>query len=753
MIAHILVLIFLRTDCPLSSRYAPEIQRLAKAHPRAEFRLVLPGQLSDSQREEYRRRYSYTIPAVPDPGGKLAREAHATTTPEAAVFAGDKLVYHGRIDNRYVSLGNARARATQHDVDAVLQALEAGRAVPYSSRPAVGCALADLASVNFHHDIAPILYENCAPCHRPGEAAPFSLLSYQDARRHASQIDAVAHSRYMPPWPPEPGIGDFRDERRLSQTQLDAIAAWVRNGMPEGDPSTGTAPPSFREGWQLGPPDLMVNVPQPYTLPASGGDIFRNFVIPVNVPRATFVRAIELRPGDRKLIHHASIVVDRARSLRHRDGKDGEPGFPGMDVTTESPNTFDPDSHFLFWKPGAPTESEPDDMAWRLDPGTDLVLNLHLQPSGRTETIQPAIGLYFTSKPPTRFPMLLQLEHDGSIDIAPGSTSFSVTDRLTLPAAVEVLKIYPHAHYLGKRVEAWATLPNGTRKPLIQIDRWDINWQAVYTYREPVLLPKGTQVAMRIVYDNSASNIRNPNHPPERVKTGDRSRDEMGHVWLQVVAPSPQPDSRMALQEAVMVRRLEKYPADFAAHYNLGALYQTQGRNAQAIQQYQAAIQADPARAVAHNALGSALLAHRHVPEAIGELRATLKLDPDYPSAHFNLARALSESQDPAGAITEYTTFLKQQPDDAQAYLNLAAIHIARGEFVLAIPLYEQACKLAPDSNSLADLGTLYARTGRMPQAIQAFQKALELDPSNEIARKNLARATASSQSPTPHEP
>lgn len=752
MIAHILVLIFLRTDCPLSSRYAPEIQRLAKAHPQAEFRLVLPEQLGGLQRDEYRRRYSYTIPAVPDPGGKLAREAHATTTPEAAVFLGGLLVYHGRIDNRYVSLGNARPIATQHDVDAILKALEAGRAVPYPARPAIGCALADLASVNFHHDIAPILYQNCAPCHRPGEAAPFSLLSYRDARRHASQINAVTHSRYMPPWPPEAGFGDFRDERRLSQTQLDTIAAWVRNGLPEGDPSIAPPPPAFREGWQLGPPDLVVKVPQPFTLPASGGDVFRNFVIPVRVPRATFVRAIELRPGDRKLIHHANIVVDRARSLRHRDGQDGQPGFPGMDVTTESANTFDPDSHFLFWKPGAVAENEPDDMSWRLDSDTDLILNLHLQPSGRAETIQPAVGLYFTSQPPTRFPMLLQLEHDGSIDIPAGSTSLSVTDHLTLPAAVELLKIYPHAHYLGRRVEAWATLPNGSRKSLIQINRWDINWQAVYTYREPLLLPKGTVVAMRITYDNSASNIRNPNHPPVRVRAGNGSRDEMGHVWLQVVAPSSQPDSRMVLQEAVMVRRLEKYPADFAAHYNLGALYQTQGRNSQAIEQYQAAIQTDSTRAVAHNSLGGALLADQRTAEAIRELRATLKIDPDYPSAHFNLARALSESQDWKSAIAEYSAFLKQQPDDVPANLNLAAIQIGQGEFAKAIPLYEKACELAPDSNTLADLGTLYARTGRIPQAIEAFQKALALDPANETARKNLAQATASSQSRSPHE-
>ena len=290
---------------------------------------------------------------------------------------------------------------------------------------------------------------------------------------------------------------------------MDKIAAWLRTGMQEGDPASGPAAPHFTEGWQLGPPDLVVRVPQAYQLPASGSDVFRKFVIPVHVDRTTYVRAIKLRLGDRKLVHHANILVDRARTLRNRKSADGQPGFPGMDVATESTDTFDPDSHLLFWKPGSVPEIEPDDMAWRLDPDTDLVVNLHLQPSGKAERIQPSVGIFFARKPPTHFPMLLQLEHDGAIDIPPGSTTFAITDQLTLAVGIDLLRIYPHAHYLGKQVEAWARLPDGIKRPLIKINNWDINWQAVYTYSEPVHLPKGTTVAMRITYDNSAANVRN----------------------------------------------------------------------------------------------------------------------------------------------------------------------------------------------------------------------------------------------------
>lgn len=237
------------------------------------------------------------------------------------------------------------------------------------------------------------------------------------------------------------------------------------------------------------------------------------------------------------------------------------------------------------------------------------------------------------------------------------------------------------------------------------------------------------------------------------MKTGDRSRDEMGHAWLQVVAPTVDPDPRIALQEAVMLRRLQKYPADVTAHYNLGALYQTQNRNAQAIEQYRSALQADPSRAAARNALGTVLLADGRNSDGMGELKETVRKDPGYSPAHFNLARALTGVDDREGAVREYTTYLKQQPDDALANLNLAAIYIGLRRFDLALPHYERACEIAPDANTLTDLGTLYEKTSKLSEAIKAFQKALELDPENEIARKNLAQATSPLQSQSPRVP
>jgi Flp pilus assembly protein TadD len=601
--------------------------------------------------------------------------------------------------------------------------------------------------VTFNKHIAPLIFQHCAPCHRPEEAAPFSLLTYQDVRKHASQIVAVTERRYMPPWLPEPGYGEFAGERRLTTDQLQLLAEWVKEGALEGSPADSPAVPNFTEGWQMGPPDLVVELPKPYRLAAGGGDVFRNFAVPIDLKETKYVRAIELRPGYKRVVHHANVWLDRRQSLRHRDGEDGQPGFPGMEsVSTEArSDSFDPDSHFLFWKPGTVIEPEPDGMNWRLDPGTDLILNLHLQPSGKEEIIRPVIGFYFGSQPPQLHPMLVQLEDDGAIDIQPGARDFALTDHMTLPVDVEVLAIYPHAHYLGKQVEAWATLPDGSRTWLIKIAAWDINWQAVYRYRKPVRLPKGTTVEIRITYDNSDSNPRNPSHPPKRVRTGPRSEDEMGHVWLQVLPKQQsEEDPRLFIQEAAMQRRLEKYPGDFVAHCNLGALYAARGRFGEAVSNFEQALRVQPSSATARNGLGAGLLAEGRVDDAIRELRETLRIDTAHLNARWNLSKALVHKGDLAGAAAELAVLLKQKPDHADAQVGLAMVYFIQHRYNEALPHFQQAVRLRPDDADIrTNLGALLASRGDLAEAIRSFQAALKLNPNDKIARGYLEQAQA----------
>jgi Flp pilus assembly protein TadD len=601
--------------------------------------------------------------------------------------------------------------------------------------------------VTFNKDLAPILYSHCAGCHHPGGSGPFSLISYQDAAKHSAQIAVVTKSRYMPPWPPEKGYGSFIGDRSLTPEQIKLFTQWVEQGKVRGADADLPAPPRFSSEWQMGPPDLILRMPVPFRVPASGGDVFRNFVVPSGVKEVHYVRGFELRMSNPRVVHHANVVLDRTHSLRVRDGQDGQPGFAGMDVITEAAAyNFEPDSHFLFWKPATAVHPEPDDMSWRLDPDTDLILNLHLQPTGKQEELQAEIGLYFSSQPPTRFPMLVQLEHDGALRIPPGTNDFEVTDELTLPIDVQVLAIYPHAHYLGKLVEAWATLPNGSRSWLIRIPDWDLNWQATYDYVKPIDLPKGAKISMRIRYDNTAQNPRNPNRPPNLVLAGNRSEDEMGHVWLQLLPKEKAnaEDPRMALQEAVMRRRLEKYPADFLAHYNLAALLQMRGKFAEAVTVYRAALKAEPRNVTARNSLATALLLEDETAAAIVEFRAALEIDPHYLNARFNLARALAASGDLPAARAEFVQFLQEKPDDAGAHAGLGTIDFKQRHFDDALLQFREATRLDPqNTDTQTNLGTLLAIKGDYRAAKEAFETALRLNPANQAARTNLARVNA----------
>ena len=574
-----------------------------------------------------------------------------------------------------------------------------GVLLSFAARPATGKPAANSDSqVTFNRDVAPILFHSCSSCHRPGEAAPFSLLTYSDAKKHAHQIVDVTQSRVMPPWLPEPQDLKFADELRLSDAQIDLIRRWVEQGEVEGDPREMPPPPKFVEGWQLGKPDLILTATKPLVLPPQGTDTYWNFIFPVPITQTKWVKAVEIRPGDKQYVHHANILLDRTGESRGREAEPGA-GFGGMEIRIES-QVFDPDSHLLFWKPGTVPSVEPDGMALRLDKGTDLILNTHLQPSGKPEIIQPSIGIYFTPQPATKFPMLLQLEDDVKIDIPPGEKNFAVADSFVLPVDVDLLAIYPHAHYLGKDIQAFATLPDGTKKILIHIPHWNLNWQAVYRYAEPVRLPKGTSVSLRYVYDNSDENPMNPNHPPVRVVSGNRSSDEMCHLWLQVLPVNfdvARGDPRMVLQEALARHNVENNPADYEAHYNLGAMLQAKKDLAGAIAEYSAAVRVRPQDAIGNNALGAALLAAGQPQQGAGYLQAALRVRPDYFDAHYNLGFALAGQDDFSGAAEQFRLALQLQPQDANVEANLGAALAQLGQFAEAKVHFERALQIDPN--------------------------------------------------------
>ena len=618
------------------------------------------------------------------------------------------------------------------------------------------------ANPTWSHEIAPILYRNCVTCHHPGGAGPFSLLTYADAKRWGAQAVTVTQSRYMPPWLPEPGHGDFADNRRLPDADIATLRKWFQAGMPEGNPGDAPKVPTFDSRWQLGKPDLILKQAQPFTLPAGGTDVFRNFVLPYPLKQGHFIRAMEIHPGAAQVVHHANILIDRTGSFRRQHPADWQAGIPGMEILLDAGNTFDPDSHFLFWKPDTPALVEPEGMPWRLDAGNDLILNIHLKPSGKPETIDTEIGLYFTDKPPTKQPMLLQLDRDDALDIPAGDKSFVVEDSLTLPVAVEALGVYPHAHYLGKDMQAWATLPNGEKKWLVWIRDWDIDRQSVYRYREPLRLPKGTVLHMRYLYDNSAANPRNPHSPPIRVRAGNRSEDEMAHLWLQVLpvpAGSGRPDSqnsdpRLLLEEAWMRNRLRHTPDDRVSLYNLGAALTAQGQFKEATAIYEKDTQAHPGDLRTLTALGAALSGAgdwQAARDAFAKAVEDSEQTPNAPKsqacdARFDLANLDLAHQQWSSAEQEFRAQLAACPEDAETHAGLAAALLDEGQTGAAQTEYRRSLELDSESLQAAlGLAGIDLDAGNNAQAAERLADAVHAHPSSAEAHEQLARARAQS--------
>jgi len=405
------------------------------------------------------------------------------------------------------------------------------------SRPP-GAPRANAAAVTFSEQIAPILYDNCVTCHRPGEVAPFPLITFEDAVKRGKSLVKVTESRVMPPWHAAHGYGEFADERRLTDAQIATIRDWFDHGMPRGDAAKMPPLPAFTEGWQLGTPDLVLEMPDAFEVPASGPDVYRNFVMPTGLTEDKWVRAIEYRPGTRTVVHHSLFQYIRGGAAAKLANADGQPGYRGAMPVAFVPG-FAPAGELGGWAVGATPRALPDGLAVALPKGSDFVLQLHLHPIGKPERERSRVGIYFAAAAPEKriremgVPGLFGLL--SGLDIPPGEKNFTISGTLTLPADMIVLSVMAHAHYLGKEFKATATLPDGSTKPMLWIKDWDFNWQDRYFYKEPVKLPKGTRIEVSISYDNSAENPRNPCSPPRRVQWGMQSLDEMGNLRFQVV--------------------------------------------------------------------------------------------------------------------------------------------------------------------------------------------------------------------------
>ena len=630
------------------------------------------------------------------------------------------------------------------------------------------------APVTFNKDIAPLVFDRCASCHQPGGLGPFSVLTYASVRQHATQIGVLTKGRAMPPWKAQSDYGEFVGQHPLSDTEIDLIQRWLEQGAVEGDPRDRPPVPTTTDGWELGKPDLIVTLPQPYVLQADGTSVFRNFVIPVAIDGIRYVKGLEFHSGNARVVHHANVRIDPTAASRRLDEEDPAPGYEGLIPRS----AVYPDGHFLAWTPGQVAPLLPKGLAWRLDPGTDLAVEMHMYPDGKPEVVQPSIGLFFGPDPPERTPSMLRMGRQ-NIDIPAGEKNYRIADLFVLPVDVEVQALQPHAHYRAHDVLTTATLPDGTTKTLLHISDWDYGFQHLYRYVTPVTLPKGTTLAMRYTYDNSADNPRNPDRPPQRVVWGPRSVDEMGHVGIQVFTKN---DRDYVLLNAQMVRKVNAEdvigyerviqleptsvalhddvaglylelgrpqdavahfeasarlkPESAATHFNLGLALTLTAKVDDAIVQYERALQIDPGYVLAHNNLGGVLLQRGQIDQAIQHLREAARIDPSNAEAQNNLGLAYREHGDVADAIDHFRQAIQLRPRWARAMDDLAwTLATAREDSARdsgqAVRLAEQAADLTGrrDPAALDVLAAAYAAAGNYDRAVATAEAALQLGP------------------------
>lgn len=524
--------VFLSTECPISNACIPTLSQLTQRYRR--FGIKVFGVISDpeaSRAEALRHREAFKIrfPVVFDASSELRRTLRPTHTPQAIVVSPQgETLYSGRIDNRFTELGQRREKASVHDLKNALASVVAGQKIEVPVTQPVGCLLEDppalgkRGAVTFNRDVAPILFANCSECHRPEEAAPFSLLNYQDASRHAAQIAAVTKSRFMPPWHPVKGFGHFGNERRLTDAEIALIQQWVECGKPEGDSDDRLASPKFADGWRLGTPDLVLTMDEAFKLAADGPDVHQHFVLPTRLRKTRLVAALEFRPGNPRVVHHACFYVDTSGAAGKLAARSPDVGY-GSFVGPGFVNV----AALRSWLPGMSPQRLPKGAGQPLLAHSDLVLEIHYQRSGKPETDQSTVGIHFAASNSRQVVGEIQVMNK-SLEIPAGNSRYRHHASYTLPVDATLLDTAPHMHLLGREMKATATLPDGKVEPLVWIKDWDFNWQGQYLYARPVRLPQGTRIDVDAWYDNSAKNPLNPHSPPQTVRWGEQTDDEMG---------------------------------------------------------------------------------------------------------------------------------------------------------------------------------------------------------------------------------
>ncbi len=536
------VFVFMTGECPVSRTYFPVLNDLYTTWGKNEKDIQLLGVWADvtqspKQVSTFAEEFSLDFPILLDRDAALGKALQPTTVPEVFVIdPHGEIAYHGRIDDRFLQLGSRKPEPTEDTLKLAVEKVRAGLPVPIATTEPVGCyyelppmKAPSEAELTFNRDIAPILNANCVICHREGEVGPFTLTSYMDAAKRARQIARVVDEKLMPPWKASQVHGEFEGQRTLTDREIDTLKAWAKTERAEGDPADLPPLPTFASDWKLGEPDLVLEMEEDFDVPAGGPDIFRNFVIPYEIPQDKLVAAVEFKPGDASVVHHSILYIDNSGKAREKDERAAGPGY-----STFGGPGFVPAGSIGGWSPGKMPRFLPDGMGRRMHKGADLVMQIHYHPSGKAAKDRSKVGIYFVDKPKQEAFAIWTSSFD--LHIPPGEANYKETASYKLPADVTLLSCIPHLHLLGQQMTATAHLPDGSTKVLIDIPQWDFNWQDEYMVAEPYTLPAGTKIVVEATYDNSAANPSNPSSPPQLVTFGEETTDEMLYCFFLVVA-------------------------------------------------------------------------------------------------------------------------------------------------------------------------------------------------------------------------
>ncbi|MCA9075472.1 MAG: thioredoxin family protein [Planctomycetaceae bacterium] len=548
--SEVVVLAFLGTECPLVKLYGPRLAAMSDQFgPDKVTVLGINSNSHDSVTEiaSYARRHGIEFPILKDAGNKLADQLGAERTPEVLVLDSNRIVrYHGRIDDQY-GVGYIKDEPAREDLKIAIQEILDGKPVSIASTKPVGCRIGRMkdadpnAEVTYTNTIAHILQKRCVECHREGEIAPFALRDYDEVAGWAEMIQEVVHENRMPPWHADPEIGEFQNDRHLSDEEKSLIDQWVAAGAPEGAPADLPEPVEFVTGWQLPrEPDFVMDITdKPFVVPAEGEVKYQYFSIDPGFEDDKWVKAVEIQPGNRAVVHHILMFVLPKGSERE--------AFPGGATGYDG-----------AYVPGLRTIPYPEGMAKRFPANSTLVFQVHYTPVGTDQEDVSRVGLIFAEEDEVEYEVRSISAVNTELDIPPheGNYRSEASSRLMRQDA-KLIELMAHMHLRGKAFRYEAVYPNGERETLLDIPKYDFNWQTAYRLTEPMDLPKGARIHCVAYFDNSEKNLANPN-PDETVRWGTQTWEEMLIGYFDIAVPKEAAEHLSAYE-----RRAEELVARF----------------------------------------------------------------------------------------------------------------------------------------------------------------------------------------------